>query len=114
MSEGLIDFLQRAVRTRSYSDEEGPMAELVVAEMKKLGYDEAYIDKTGNAVGRIGCGPKVIHFDGHMDTVQVNDPEDWEHDPFGGEIVDGELWGRGSVDMKGGLCASATPSGIRS
>lgn len=106
MNQELIAFLQKAVQTRSYSDEEGPMAQLVLAEMQKLGYDEAYIDKTGNVVGRIGNGPKVIHFDSHMDTVQVNDPEDWEHDPFGGEIVDGELWGRGSVDMKGGLCAS--------
>lgn len=103
---GLISFLQKAVQTRSYSDEEGDVARLVVSEMKRLGYDEAYIDATGNAVGRIGDGPTVIHFDSHMDNVQVNDPEAWEHDPFGGEIVDGELWGRGSVDMKGGLCAS--------
>lgn len=106
MESELIQFLQKAVQTQSYSDEEGPMAELLVAEMSKLGFDEAVIDSTGNVVGRIGDGPTIIHFDGHMDTVRVNDPEDWEHPAFSGEIVDGELWGRGSVDMKGGLCAS--------
>jgi putative selenium metabolism hydrolase len=48
----------------------------------------------------------VIQFDSHMDTVQVHDPEDWDHGPFSGEIADGFLWGRGSVDMKSALCAS--------
>lgn len=41
-----------------------------------------------------------------MDTVQVNDPEDRKANPFGAELVDGTIYGRGSVDMKGGLAAS--------
>ena len=102
----LIDFAARAVRTRSYSDEEGDFARLIIEEMKALGFDEAYIDPAGNAVGRVGNGPTVIHFDGHMDTVEVNDAELWEVPPFEGRIVDGMLWGRGSVDMKSALCAA--------
>ncbi|MFT4035533.1 MAG: M20/M25/M40 family metallo-hydrolase [Patulibacter sp.] len=35
----------------------------------------------------------------HVDTV-LADPADWQHDPWGGEIIDGELWGRGAIDMK--------------
>src|ERR1700733_3326936 len=35
---------------------------------------------------------------GHTDVVPANG-EDWSHDPFGGEIIDGEVWGRGAVDM---------------
>lgn len=35
---------------------------------------------------------------GHTDVVPVT-PENWEHDPFGGELIDGEVWGRGAVDM---------------
>ena len=35
---------------------------------------------------------------GHTDVVPVN-PEHWRHDPFGGELIDGEVWGRGAVDM---------------
>ena len=50
----LIDFARRAVQTRSYSDEEGAFAACIQAEMEKLGYDEAFIDSTGNVVGRIG------------------------------------------------------------
>lgn len=87
----LIQFLQRAVQTRSYSDQEGDMAHLLVEEMKKLGFDQAEIDATGNVVGRMGSGPKIIHFDGHMDTVQVNDGPEWQQPPFSGQIVDGQL-----------------------
>lgn len=104
--KSLLDFVQRAIRTRSYTDEEGDLAKLVKAEMEKLGYDEALIDSTGNVVGRIGDGPNIIHFDSHLDTVQVNDAELWTISPFSGEIKDGYIWGRGSVDMKSALCAS--------
>lgn len=103
----LIAFYRQAVRIRSYSDEEGELARFVEAKMKELGFDEAYIDPAGNVVGRVGSGPRVIHFDSHMDTVQVNDAADWRADPFGAELVDGMVYGRGSVDMKGGLSASA-------
>lgn len=104
--EELIQFYREAVRTRSYSDQEGELARLVEAQMKALGFDEAWIDPAGNVVGRVGTGPRIIHFDSHMDTVRVNDPEAWRADPFGAELVDGMVYGRGSVDMKGGLAAS--------
>ncbi|MCD7949254.1 MAG: YgeY family selenium metabolism-linked hydrolase [Erysipelotrichaceae bacterium] len=104
--EDLIAFAIKAVQTRSYSDEEENMAYLLVNEMNKLRYDEAYIDSTGNVVGRIGNGKTIIHFDGHMDTVEVNDGDLWDYPPFSGQIVDGYLWGRGSVDMKSALCAA--------
>lgn len=102
----MLTFLQKAIQTQSYSDEEGPLAELIKEEMQRIGYDEAFIDSTGNVVGKIGNGPNIIHFDSHMDTVRVNDAEHWKVPPFSGEIIDGYIWGRGSVDMKSALCAS--------
>lgn len=106
MREDLIKSVQKAVQTRSYSDEEGELAHLIAETMRGLGYDEVKIDSVGNVVGRIGSGKTVIHFDGHMDTVQVNDAGEWQVPPFSGEIVDGAIWGRGSVDMKSALCAA--------
>ena len=47
--------------------------------------------------------PKVC-FMGHTDVVPVN-PSGWQHDPFGGELIDGEIWGRGAVDM---LCLTSS------
>ncbi|WMT80342.1 YgeY family selenium metabolism-linked hydrolase [Terrisporobacter mayombei] len=102
----LIKFVQKSVQTRSYTDEEGNFANLIKSEMEKLGFDQVFIDSTGNLVGKIGNGPKILHFDSHMDTVEVNDEKDWQQPPFSGNIVDGYLWGRGSVDMKSSLCAS--------
>lgn len=108
----LIKFVQKSVQTRSYSDEEGNFANLIKTEMEKLGFDQVFIDSTGNVVGKIGNGPKIIHFDSHMDTVEVNDEKDWQQPPFSGNIVDGYLWGRGSVDMKSSLCASIYAAAI--
>ena len=74
--EELIDFYRSAIRVRSYSDEEGDVARLIEKKMKELDYDEVYIDRVGNVVGRVGNGPTVIHFDSHMDNVHVHDEAD--------------------------------------
>jgi succinyl-diaminopimelate desuccinylase len=49
-------------------------------------------------------GPTLC-FEGHTDVVTEGDREEWSRDPFGGEISDDVLWGRGAADMKGGLAA---------
>ena len=103
---GVVEFARELVRIQSYSDHEGGVAEAVLRKMQALGYDEAFIDSTGNAVGFIGDGGTLVHFDSHMDTVEAADAGEWQVPPFAGEIRDGFLWGRGSVDMKSGLAAS--------
>ncbi len=50
-------------------------------------------------------GGKSLILNGHIDTVPVGDLSKWHHDPFGAEIADGKLYGRGAVDMKGGVAA---------
>lgn len=104
--DAFIRFVQALVRTPSFSDHEGDVAKLIEAEMKALGFDEVRIDKVGNVVGRIGQGDTAILFDSHMDTVEVHDADEWTAPPFSGDIIDGRLYGRGSVDMKGALAAS--------
>ena len=49
-------------------------------------------------------GPRLV-LNGHMDTVAIDDRSRWSVDPFGGEVRDGAVWGRGAVDMKGGLAS---------
>ena len=105
-SQRLLTFYRKAIATPSYSGQEEQLARLTEAWMKELGYDRVFIDSAGNVAGQVGCGPRIIHFDSHMDTVQVCDREEWTVPPFEGRLMDGMVYGRGSVDMKGGLAAS--------
>jgi len=106
LKEELIQFTQDLVRIKSMSGEEGEIIKFIEKKMKALGYDEVTIDSMGNLIGRIGDGEKAIMFDSHVDTVEVNDEEQWEIPPFSGSVVDGRLHGRGSVDMKSAAAAS--------
>src|SRR5690242_4425850 len=51
-----------------------------------------------------GSGRSLL-FNGHIDVVPAGDPALWPVDPWSGEVRDGEVWGRGACDMKGGLVA---------
>ncbi|MFZ1040408.1 MAG: YgeY family selenium metabolism-linked hydrolase [Anaerolineales bacterium] len=106
IKEELIEFTQSLVRIKSLSGQEGEIIKFIKAKMIALGYDEVTIDSMGNLVGRIGHGEKAIMFDSHVDTVEVPDEGQWDIPPFSGEIVEGRLHGRGSVDMKSGAAAS--------
>jgi putative selenium metabolism hydrolase len=108
----LLAFAQELVRIRSYSGEEEQVARFVAEKMQELGFDKVEIDRYGNVLGGVGSGARVILFDSHTDTVSVTDEEAWEVAPFSGEIIDGYLWGRGSVDMKSGMAASIYAAGI--
>jgi succinyl-diaminopimelate desuccinylase len=111
--EELIAFAQKLIQTPSPSGREGDVAALIRAEMEHLHYDRVWVDKAGNVVGHIagGDGPSLM-FNGHMDHVDAGDPAHWSHPPFGGEIVGGELWGRGAADMKGALAAMVYAGGL--
>jgi len=71
------------------------------------GYPSLSYEGRASVVGtRHGIGGGAsLHLSGHVDVVPVDPLEEWTRDPWGGEIADGKLWGRGSGDMKGGLAA---------
>jgi succinyl-diaminopimelate desuccinylase len=61
-----------------------------------------------NLYARIGSGAPHIVFAGHTDVVPTGEEKSWKHAPFAGDVADGVLYGRGAVDMKGGIaCAVA-------
>ena len=98
--ENLFSLIQRLIQIKSYSGEEKEIVEFIVSKMKEFGFDEAYHDGFGNAVGKIGNGPVKIMYDAHIDTVKVTETENWAHPPFDGVIENGKLYGRGAVDEK--------------
>jgi len=101
-----VELTQKLVRIPGLSGQEAEVADAVEQAMRDLGFREVSRDRFGAVVGLVGPegAPVSLLFDGHMDVVPV--VGEWSVDPFGGEIRDGRLWGRGSTDMKSGLAAA--------
>ena len=104
--------LSKLIQRKSLSTEEKDAADELKRQMEEAGFDEVRIDKLGNVIGRIGNGKKVIAIDGHIDTVDMGNLDNWDFDPLGGEIKNGFVHGRGSVDQKGGPVAAVTAGKI--
>jgi putative selenium metabolism hydrolase len=98
-------FLMDLVRTQSFSSKEKEVIQVIKKEMEKVGFDEVRIDGLGSIIGRVGNGPRVLAFDAHIDTVYAGDMSQWHFDPFTPKIEDGKVWGRGTVDQKGGMAS---------
>lgn len=104
----IIVLCQQLIRIPSMSGEEKNIAEFVRSEMQRLGYDRAWIDGAGNVIGRIaGENQNVpgIMLVTHLDHVDPGDPKLWQHDPFGGGLDNGRIYGRGTSDIKGAFAA---------
>jgi putative selenium metabolism hydrolase len=104
--------LSRLVQIKSLSGQELDVQKEVMRQMNEAGFDEVVMDPLGNVLGRMGNGPVILAIDGHIDTVDVGNPENWTFDPFSGHIADGHVHGRGTVDQKGGIAATITAGRI--
>ncbi|HWM45415.1 MAG TPA: succinyl-diaminopimelate desuccinylase [Xanthobacteraceae bacterium] len=71
--------------------------------VQRVTFSEPGHDDVENLYARIGTGAPNLVFAGHTDVVPQGDETRWTHGPFAGEIADGKLYGRGAVDMKGGI-----------
>jgi putative selenium metabolism hydrolase len=103
MEKDTTRFLADLVRTQSFSSKEKNVVAVIKKEMQAIGFDGIRIDGLGNIIGRIGQGKRVIAFDGHVDTVYPGDLAAWKFDPFKPFVKGGKIWGRGTVDQKGGV-----------
>ena len=126
----IINFAQNLVQIPSVTGEEGEIQKFIAKKLKDLGleldvfeinleelskhpffvpleeYRKTYKNRP-NVVGILkgkGIGKSLILM-GHVDTVPVENKSLWKHDPFGGEIENGKLYGRGALDQKGGIAA---------
>ena len=113
LREEATDLLQRLIRldTVNPPGNETIAAELLRDYLVESGVDAelyAKVPERANLVARIpgrGDGPRLLLLS-HTDTV-VADPAEWQLDPWSGELRDGEVWGRGALDMKGQVAANA-------
>ena len=106
-----VQLAQRLVRCPSVTPVEGGALDLLQDEFTKLGFDctrlpfGAREKRIDNLFARRGKFGPHFAFAGHTDVVPVGDAAQWQHDPFGGTLVDGKLYGRGTADMKGSIAA---------
>ncbi len=113
MSTEVARLLQELIRldTANPPGNETVAAELLRDYLEAAGVDCALYARDpdrANLVARIrgrGDGPSLALLS-HTDVVPA-DPREWQREPFGGDLVDGEVWGRGALDMKGEVAASA-------
>jgi succinyl-diaminopimelate desuccinylase len=103
------------LRCRSITPAEGGALKFLEATLKAAGFTvhrmtfkEPRADDVENLYARIGMASPHLMFAGHTDVVPPGDETAWKHPPFAGEMDGAELYGRGAVDMKGGIaCAVA-------
>ena len=111
MSIDPVDLTARLIRCPSVTPEEAGAISLLETLLSEAGFTCFRADRNGisNLVARWGekGHARTFGFNGHTDVVPVGDPNDWTADPFGAEVRDGWLYGRGSTDMKSGVAAFA-------
>lgn len=109
-NERAVSLLQDIVRIKSENDNELQVAEYIQELLKEFDIDSKIVHYEGNRANLVaeisnGDSEKVLGLSGHTDVVKAGNVELWDYNPYGAEIVDGKMYGRGTTDMKGGLMA---------
>ena len=99
------------IRCPSVTPAEGGALGVLEALLSGAGFTCTRVDRNGiaNLFARWGAwgANRSFGFNGHTDVVPVGDLAAWTHDPFGAEVIDGWMYGRGATDMKSGVAAFA-------
>ena len=108
-----VSLLRDLIRCPSVTPADAGALGLLEGVLKQAGFEthrivfsEPGYPNTDNLYARIGTGSPSLLFAGHTDVVPTGDAAKWRFDPFSAEVADGMIWGRGAVDMKGGIAAA--------
>ena len=104
-----VNLTAALIRCPTVTPDEGGALVLLEGVLTAAGFECQRVDRGGVSNlfarwGRRGAN-KSFGFNGHVDVVPVGDAAAWTHDPFGAEVADGVMYGRGAVDMKSGVAA---------
>jgi acetylornithine deacetylase/succinyl-diaminopimelate desuccinylase family protein len=108
----VLRFAARLIETPSENPggSEEEVAEVAVGILEGLGGKPQIVrgeEGRPSVVARFGAGDRpALAWNGHLDVVPTGDPATWRHPPYGAEIEDGRMIGRGAVDMKGSIASA--------
>ncbi len=112
------ELAQALIACPSVTPAEGGAQALLAARLagvgftvQRLTFSAAGTPDIANLYATIGSGAPHLVFCGHTDVVPAGDETRWSHPPFGGEVADGVVFGRGAVDMKGAIASFAAAAG---
>jgi len=107
-----VSLAQALIRRPSVTPADAGALDVLRAALDSLGFDchvmtfsEPGADDVTNLYARLGAGAPNFCFAGHTDVVPAGDTANWDHDPFAGDVIDGNLFGRGAADMKSAIAA---------
>jgi putative selenium metabolism hydrolase len=103
----VIHYARRFVQTPSLSGEEKELAFFIRDILNEFGLDKVHIDELGDVIGFVkgrSLRPLVV-LEGHMDHVSPGNLELWKCQPYSAEVINGNIFGRGAVDMKASIAA---------
>lgn len=109
--EQKLEVLQDLIQMETVNDNEDEAAQYIKDLLKEYDIDAEVIEHEENRSSLVAETKgseegKTLALSGHFDVVDPGNEKDWSHDPFGGEIEDGKLYGRGTADMKAGVAAA--------
>ena len=106
-----IDLTSELIQCKSITPKTEGSLDIIISYLEPLGFNCERIDfgdgteKVENLYARLGTLEPNIAFAGHVDVVPTGDINNWSINPFGGEVKEGKIWGRGAADMKSGIAA---------
>lgn len=106
-----VDIAARLIRCPSIVPDDAGAQDILAEALAALGFSVERMTlgpegaEVQNLYARYGSEGPHLAFAGHTDVVPTGETDDWSFDPFGGEVIDGKLRGRGAADMKGALGA---------
>lgn len=111
MPANAVEMTRRLIECPSVTPVEGGALVYLEEVLTQAGFECFRVDRgnTSNLFARFGPkgAAKTLGFNGHTDVVPVGDTGAWTVEPFGAEVRDGFMWGRGATDMKSGVAAWA-------
>ena len=106
-----IELTSELIQCKSITPKSEGSLDIIISYLEPLGFNCKKIDfgegieKVENLYARFGTMEPNIAFAGHVDVVPTGDINNWSINPFGGEVKEGKVWGRGAADMKSGIAA---------